>query len=651
MYNLRKRLVKRKQNCNCKDSTVSNQETCSTCLELQEEEQQKEVAKEIERTATMEDALVALLKTMVTKPVTEVQPSKFGGQEGESIIDWLNNYDRIAACNKWEEEKQTQALPLYLDKSALIYYESLPDGIKQNQVLLKEAFKKQYNSVDRQWALKTKLYAHKQEDSLSKYIDELEQLCQELQIQANQKMDHFINGLKPYLKEAMLMKQPKDYNAAVAFARLKDSTKPTHRYEEILSKLDKLTSIQDEKRPTEEHKTTAALSYNNPVESTREIARLREEVRRLKTAQVVAPVNYSSPVDTSREIYRLKDEIQRLKKQRNPFKGEQMLPNGRNLRTSDGQVICNTCHRVGHVSRTCRDKQQQWRRNTHQRYREDTHQRRNGYTSQPQYSTEQRDHNGTQSQFSNDVRHKNYAGRRSNIPGNTVGVIEEENPNFHGGPITIEGRINGIATKMLVDSGAVVTLISNELYKQLSLSPCTLIPGDNNLITANGKPIKIFGELHVEIMIEGLKFPFLVKVAENLSYPTVIGIDFLRHYKATIDFVERSLYLGQEVKVALEKPLETDKNVKHATIIETLLQEKIKENIELKSTCNRYIDQLNNRCDDNQSLKKQLQSNALKCKELEEDFDKLKDDYNCSQSNLIGINQDNMRFKQQIKLL
>ena len=40
--------------------------------------------------------------------------------------------------------------------------------------------------------------------------------------------------------------------------------------------------------------------------------------------------------------------------QRNQPQGR---PRGRNLRSSDGQPICNFCSRVGHVERYCREKQ------------------------------------------------------------------------------------------------------------------------------------------------------------------------------------------------------------------------------------------------------------------------------------------------------
>ena len=50
------------------------------------------------------------------------------------------------------------------------------------------------------------------------------------------KLHHFIHGLKSHLKEALVLRQPDDYNTTVCFAKLKESTSQTN-FDEILKKL------------------------------------------------------------------------------------------------------------------------------------------------------------------------------------------------------------------------------------------------------------------------------------------------------------------------------------------------------------------------------------------------------------------------------
>ena len=45
----------------------------------------------------------------------------------------------MATNNNWSEERQGRSIPLYLDKSALFYFNSFPEQTESNQRLLKQA--------------------------------------------------------------------------------------------------------------------------------------------------------------------------------------------------------------------------------------------------------------------------------------------------------------------------------------------------------------------------------------------------------------------------------------------------------------------------------------------------------------------------------
>lgn len=55
------------------------------------------------------------------------------------------------------------------------------------------------------------------------------------------------------------------------------------------------------------------------------------------------------------------------------------------------------------------------------------------------------------------------------------------------------------------------------------------------LFGADGKPIPILGEVTLSVGIEGLRIPGTFLVVKNLSYPMILGIDFLQQNQAVID--------------------------------------------------------------------------------------------------------------------
>ena len=55
-----------------------------------------------------------LLTQFPTKPSTEIHPTPFTGTTANNILDWLQNFDRIAVHNVWNDQKQLQVIPVYL---------------------------------------------------------------------------------------------------------------------------------------------------------------------------------------------------------------------------------------------------------------------------------------------------------------------------------------------------------------------------------------------------------------------------------------------------------------------------------------------------------------------------------------------------------
>lgn len=165
-----------------------------------------------------------LVSALVQKPVAEMTPNSFSGSDNDNVVDYLENCEMVAQYNGWDLEKRVQALPLFLRSFARIFYNGLPARTKANWEELVVALKKQYNSKDKQWTTGSRLYSLRQEGPLADYIDELERLSHQMGVSEDTKLHLFINGLKPRLRNSLRLKQPRQYDAAVSFAKSKEAT-------------------------------------------------------------------------------------------------------------------------------------------------------------------------------------------------------------------------------------------------------------------------------------------------------------------------------------------------------------------------------------------------------------------------------------------
>ena len=124
-------------------------------------------------------------------------------------------------------------------------------------------------------------------------------MAQHLNVAAEVKLDIFINGLNERLKNSLKLRQPRNFDDAVTYARLKDSTKISNEtnMEKFLETLKMNNSVSTDK---EESSTVAKLHH--------EIKSLRQEVKQEKVAAA-----HTYPTKATREIARLKEENRLLK--------------------------------------------------------------------------------------------------------------------------------------------------------------------------------------------------------------------------------------------------------------------------------------------------------------------------------------------------
>ena len=114
-----------------------------------------------------------------------------------------------------------QIIPVYLKDTALNFYSSLPEQTETDINILKAALQDGFHKQDQLYNVCVKLHELRQGSSLNTYINDLDTLARHLELPEQQKIHYFIFGLKPKLKQALLIQQPQTYDDAVTFAKQK----------------------------------------------------------------------------------------------------------------------------------------------------------------------------------------------------------------------------------------------------------------------------------------------------------------------------------------------------------------------------------------------------------------------------------------------
>ena len=269
------------------------------------------------------------------------------------------NFNRIAAHNAWNDQKQLQVIPVYLKDTALNFYHSLLDQAKTDINLLKANLRDRYHTQDQLCDMRVKLHELRQGSSLETYINNLDTLARHLELPKQQKIHYFIFGLKSKLKQALLIQQPQTYDDAVTFAKRKhhfadtdSDTQLMHHLSEIRKEVSlKHTGIKQEPYSAPVHNTNTNYLQQNIFQLQTDIQSLKDAINTPHT-QYAAPL-YTNPVAPQQQLSKMKENIKHLQQMKCPNFYPTSPGNYRSFRTTDGLVICRRCNQVGHFARVC----------------------------------------------------------------------------------------------------------------------------------------------------------------------------------------------------------------------------------------------------------------------------------------------------------
>ena len=255
----------------------------------------------------------------------------FRGEECEDVQEFVSNYKRAARLNRWSGSSLALGLPLYIKGHASAWFKTLeaPDEMSFDD--LSAALIHHFASGASEWRVRQALGQRRQleKESVADYSYSLRTQCTRLSLPRSEWTHYFVQGLKPEIREYVILQQPDNLESAENYAKLKES---------VLSTSDK-TPTFDAKQMSDriiQEINKAAASKETQVNALSQQGVEKSDIKRMIRAEVQQLMG--TPSNNT-----------------NAFRSRpaQSFPT-RGFRTRTGDPVCFNCGRRGHTYYNCR---------------------------------------------------------------------------------------------------------------------------------------------------------------------------------------------------------------------------------------------------------------------------------------------------------
>ena len=329
----------------------------------------EEVAATVNELQTQMTAIQAALEGNAQSGLFRQAP--FCGGPNENVHEWLTKFERLSKFYNWSNAKKLGALPLLLGGTALAWFQTLPDETINDFATLTDELKTRFGAQNLEFIFRQELYARKQgqNEPLSMYTEDVIRKCQRLSLSDNDMMNVFINGLNNEIKTHVILNQPKSFAEAENLARLRNAVGNSTGFSNTATATAQAVSQEQKIKELEGQVNllmTLAAQRKDPNFSAKPVQAFEAKTPSVvkKHTNPFLPFSAQHQSECGSEIASAKQEIiaafesrfqgnQVPKGRGKQHPGVQNVSRGRNLRTTDGQPICNSCQRVGHVSKYC----------------------------------------------------------------------------------------------------------------------------------------------------------------------------------------------------------------------------------------------------------------------------------------------------------
>ena len=148
----------------------------------------------------------------------------FYGSEREDVREFIDNYSRAGRLNGWDEEKLALGLPLFLKKHASLWFKTLSGSENFTFEVLSQKLISHFESSVTLWQVRQKLEERRQllGETVADYYYDILSFCSRLNLPKSEWLYCFVRGLRPEIRDHVILQQPTDVDSALNFARLKE---------------------------------------------------------------------------------------------------------------------------------------------------------------------------------------------------------------------------------------------------------------------------------------------------------------------------------------------------------------------------------------------------------------------------------------------
>ena len=188
----------------------------------------------------------AMLDALMARNVDISSLPKFGESVKEDIVEFLDRLELSLQFYDLTDLQKARVIPLVLKGRAYTFYLTRPQATKDNYQLLRDELREEFNAPELLYRKRQELYSIRQnKEPISTYLERVEKLAQNLDIEDQSKLDIMISGLDKRYRTYIQMKQPENYSAATRALLLKEAINPPQSDDMLRHVLETVQSIKD----------------------------------------------------------------------------------------------------------------------------------------------------------------------------------------------------------------------------------------------------------------------------------------------------------------------------------------------------------------------------------------------------------------------
>ena len=173
----------------------------------------------------------ALEQAPIPETVSTRRPAPFHGYDSEDVNRWLDKIENYLTLRRIDLTSRTAQAELVINLAgpAEDFYYSLPHDQKTTYAALRDSLRERFANDNQSWIIWQAVTTRQQGaiEPLDTYLTDLTNKFRRLNITDAEKMRYFVQGLRPEVRETVLLRQPKSFREAEEIARLTCAVKNT----------------------------------------------------------------------------------------------------------------------------------------------------------------------------------------------------------------------------------------------------------------------------------------------------------------------------------------------------------------------------------------------------------------------------------------